>query len=79
MAIGAVARGDLVVVHSQIRNLHGLFVVDSSGSGAFGANTVTVMALEDAGALAGGTKQKVHPLDKTVDILAVHTAASISV
>lgn len=78
MAIGAVARGDIVVVHSTRHNMHGLYVVDSSGSGTFGANTVSVSTPEDAGNLSGGSKSKVTPLDKTLDILAVHTAASIS-
>lgn len=73
MAIGAVARGDLVVVHSQKLNLRGLFVVDSVSG-----NNVTVAPLDHAGALAGGTKAGFPTVDKTTDILAVHTAASIS-
>jgi len=78
MAIGAVARGDIVIVHSTRLGLHGLYVVDSSGSGAFGANTVKVSTSDDAGKLSGGDKSKVLSLDKTVDVFAVHTAASIS-
>lgn len=74
MAIGAVSRGDLVVVHSQIHGLHGLYVVDSVNG-----NIVSVLDPADAGALAGGPKNHAVPFDKTTSILAVHTAASISV
>jgi hypothetical protein len=78
MPVGAIGRGDLVVVHSTRHNLQGLYVVDSVGSGPFGANTVKVADPYDAGNLSGGDKSKVIPLDKTVDIFAVHTAATIS-
>ena len=74
MAIGAVARGDLVVVHSTKHNLHGLFVVDSVN-----ANLLTITALDNGGVLAGGYKSSGMPVvDKTTDVFAVHTAASIS-
>jgi len=73
MAIGAVARGDLVVVHSTTYGLHGLFVVDSVNG-----NIVSVTSLEDAGAVAGAPKGKIVPVNKTTDILSVHTASSIS-
>jgi hypothetical protein len=80
MAVGAVARGDLVVVHAPRfgSSGHGLFIVDTAGAGAFGANTVTVLPLDDVSALAGGVKSKALVLDKTADILAVHTSSSIS-
>ena len=73
MAIGAVARGDLVVVHSQKLNLRGLFLVDSVSG-----NNVTVAPLDHAGALSGGDKARFPTVDKTADILSVHTASSIS-
>jgi len=73
MAIGAVARGDLVVVHSTKYAMHGLFVVDSVAG-----NIVTVSKVEDANTVAGGSKTGLVPLDKTTDILSVHTASSIS-
>lgn len=73
MAIGAVARGDLVVVHSAVHGLHGLFVVDSVSG-----NQVLVFDPADPAALAGGAKSRAVPVDKTTAIFAVHTAASIS-
>jgi hypothetical protein len=74
VAIGAVARGDLVIVHSAKLAVHGIFVVDSVSG-----NAVTVTPVENAGALAGGTKAQNMPVvDKTTDILSVHTATSIS-
>jgi hypothetical protein len=73
MAIGAIARGDLVVVHALKLGLRGLFFVDSVNG-----NAVTVAPLDHSGALAGGTKANFPTVDKTVDILAVHTASSIS-
>jgi hypothetical protein len=74
MAIGAVARGDLVVVHSAKLGLHGLYVVD-----AVNGNAVTITDASNSGALAGGHKTTGMPVvDKTTDILAVHTASSIS-
>ena len=73
MAIGAVARGDIVVVHAATYGMHGLYVVDSVNG-----NIVSVTTMEDAGAVAGGAKGKIVPLNKTTDILSVHTASSIS-
>jgi hypothetical protein len=74
MAIGAVARGDLVVVYAPRFGLSGLFVVD-----AVNGNAVTIAKLENAGVLAGGYKASGMPIvDKSTDIFAVHTAASIS-
>jgi hypothetical protein len=74
MAIGAVARGDLVVVHSTKLGLHGLFVVDSVNG-----NAITVALPENAGTQAGGYKATgTAVVDKTSEILAVHTASSIS-
>ena len=73
MAIGAVARGDLVVVHSNKYNLRGLFIVDSVNG-----NLISVLKSEDANLVAGGTKANAVVIDKTTDILAVHTASSIS-
>jgi hypothetical protein len=73
VAIGAIARGDLVVVHSARLGVHGLFVVDSVSG-----NAVSVTKVEDANATAGGIKTNVIQLDKTTDILSVHTASSIS-
>lgn len=72
MAIGSVARGDLVVVHSGKLGLHGLFVVD-----AVNGNNITIAPLDHAGAVAGGYKA-FATVDKTTEILAVHTASSIS-
>jgi hypothetical protein len=74
MAIGAVARGDLVVVHSTKLNAHGLFVVDSVNG-----NAVTVMPLDHAQVQVGHVKSPAMTVDKTTEIFAVHTAASISV
>src|ERR1700738_3455441 len=74
MAIGAIARGDLVVVHSDKFNLRGLFVVDSVNG-----NLISLFKAEDANLKAGGTKANVTIVDKTTDIVAVHTASSISV
>jgi hypothetical protein len=73
VAIGAVARGDLVIVHSAKLNLHGLFAVDSVNG-----NAITIAPLDHAGATAGGYKAGFATVDKTTEILAVHTAASIS-
>lgn len=74
MAIGAVARGDLVVVHSPRHGLHGLFIVD-----AVNGNNVTITDVANVGALSGGYKTTGMPVvDKTTDILAVHAASSIS-
>jgi hypothetical protein len=73
MAIGAVARGDVVVAHSTKLNVHGIFVVDSVAG-----NVVKVFDPEHAGAVAGGDKSQNIVLDKTTDILSVCTASSIS-
>jgi len=73
MAIGAIARGDLVVVHSTKLNLHGLYVADSVSG-----NNVTIAPVGHAGAVAGGPKGQFPTVDKTTEILAVYTASSIS-
>jgi hypothetical protein len=73
MAIGAVSRGDLVVVNSSKLALRGLFVVDSVNG-----NDVWVFTPDDANLASGGNRDNALHLDKSTDILAVHKAASIS-
>jgi hypothetical protein len=70
-----VNRSDLVVVHAPRYGAsgHGLFIVDSVAG-----NVVKVLAPSHAGAVAGADKSQTLVLDKTTDILAVHTASSIS-
>jgi hypothetical protein len=72
MAIGAVARGDLVVAHSTVHNIHGLFVVDSVSG-----NDVYLFPPDADSAVAGRNKASNLHIQKS-DILAVHTASSVS-
>jgi hypothetical protein len=72
MAVGAVARGDIVIVHSLSLGLHGLFVVD-----AVNKTRVTIAPPDHAGKVEGGHKGNFPTVDKT-DIFAVYKAASLS-
>jgi hypothetical protein len=73
MAIGAIARGDLVAAYSSKLGIQGLFVVDSVNG-----NLVKAFDLAHAGSLASADKTGDVVLDKTTDVLAVITASSIS-
>ena len=69
MAYADPVRYDLVLVHSTIEGVHGLFIVDS-------INTPDVYLLppEDPGVLTGGDKTDYRLHVQNTDIAAVYTS-----
>lgn len=75
MAIGAIARGDLVIAVSQLLGQAGLYVVNSvSGDDVY----VFPVDKADASVVSGGDKTEVIHFHISTDVFAVHTASSIS-
>lgn len=75
MAVGAIARGDLVVAVSPLLGKAGLFVVNSvSGDDLY----VFPADSTDASVVAGGDKTEMIHFHISTDVFAVHTASSIS-
>jgi hypothetical protein len=65
---GAIARGDLVIVHSNSHGLHGLFQVD-----AVNVNAITIAEPGHPGLVKGGYKGSFPTID-AADIHAVYPA-----
>lgn len=73
MAIVAVARGDLVIVHNTSLGIHGMYLVDNVAGDA-----VRIADVADADARAGGDKSRFATVSLSNDILADIPAGSIS-
>jgi hypothetical protein len=73
MAITAVNRGDLVIVHNTSLGVHGMFLVDNVAGDA-----VRIADVGDADVRAGGDKSRFATVSLSQDILADIPAGSIS-